>query len=56
MSMNSLIITEFKDRIPFSKSSTYRFDGLNRFIIESYRSDEINELNDSINREDLIIL
>ena len=54
--MSSLIITGFIDRIPFLKSITFYFDGLNRFIIELYRSDEINELNDSIDREDLFIL
>lgn len=52
MSMSSLIITEFKDRIPFLKSITFYFDGLNIFVIKSYRSDKINE---PIDREDLII-
>lgn len=43
MSMSSLKITEFKDRIPFLKSITFRFDGLNNLVIKSYRSDEIND-------------
>lgn len=49
----SLIITEFENKVPFSKSITFRFDGLNKFIIKSYRSDELKE---NIHRDDVIIL
>ncbi len=49
----SLIIIEYKNKIPFSKSIIFRFDGLNRFIIKSYRRDELKE---TINRNDVIIL
>lgn len=52
-SEGSLIITEFENKVPFSKSITFRFDGLNKFIIKSYRSDELKE---NINRDDVIIL
>ncbi len=49
----SLIIIEYENKIPFSKSITFRFDGLNSFIIKSYRSDELKE---AINRDYMIIL
>ena len=49
----SLIITEYENKLPFSKSITFRFDGLNNFVIKSYRSDELKE---TINRDDMIIL
>lgn len=35
----SLIITEFEQKTPFSKSVAFRFDGLERFIINSPRAD-----------------
>lgn len=49
----SLIITEHKTKTPFSKSITFRFDGLNAFIINSYRADLLKQ---SINRNDIIIM
>lgn len=49
----SLIITEFENKTPFSKSVAFRFDGENSFIIQSYRSAELKE---RINREDMVIL
>lgn len=49
----SLIITENKTKTPFSKSITFRFDGLNAFIINSYRADLLKQ---SINRNDIIIM
>lgn len=49
----SLIISEFENNIPFSKSITFRFDGLNDFIIKSYRSNEIKEI---INRGDVTVI
>lgn len=48
----SLIITEFENKTPFSKSVTFRFDGENAFIIHSYRSEELKK---NINRADLVI-
>lgn len=36
-----LIITEFENKTPFSKSVTFRFDGSQSFIINSYRADEL---------------
>lgn len=48
----SIIITEHKTKTPFSKSITFRFDGLNAFIINSYRADLLKQ---SINRNDIII-
>lgn len=48
----SIIITEYKTKTPFSKSITFRFDGLSTFIINSYRG---NLLKQSINRNDIII-
>lgn len=49
----SIIITEHKTKTPFSKSITFRFDGLNAFIINSYRADLLKQL---INRNDIIIM
>lgn len=49
----SIIITEHKTKTPFSKSITFRFDGLNAFIINSYRADLLKQ---SINRNDIIIM
>ncbi|MCI6653567.1 MAG: hypothetical protein MSH11_09215 [Ruminococcus sp.] len=49
----SLIITEYKTKTPFSKSITFRFDGLNIFIINSYRADLLKQ---SINRDDIVIM
>ena len=37
----SLIITEFANKTPFSKSVSIRFDGNTAFIIQSYRKEEI---------------
>ena len=48
----SFIITEFENRMPFSKSVTFRFDGENVYIIHSYRSEELKK---NINRADLVI-
>lgn len=48
----SLIITEFENKTPFSKSVTFRFDGENAYIIHSYRSEELKK---NINRADLVI-
>ena len=49
----SLIITEFENQSPFSKSITFLFDGEGRFAIQSYRSDEIRN---ALDRTDIIIL
>ena len=49
----SIIITEHKTKTPFSKSITFRFDGLNAFIINSYRADSLKQ---SINRDDIVIM
>lgn len=48
----SLIIKEYKIPKPFSKAIIFRFDGENKFIINTYRA---NELNQYINRTDIII-
>lgn len=48
----SLVITEFENKTPFSKSVTFRFDGENAFIIRSYRCEELKK---NISRNDLII-
>ena len=48
----SLVITEFENKTPFSKSVTFRFDGENAYIIHSYRSEELMK---NINRADLVI-
>jgi hypothetical protein len=48
----SLIITEFENKTPFSKSVAFRFDGENAFIIHSYRSEVLKKV---IGRNDTII-
>lgn len=48
----SLVITEFENKTPFSKSVTFRFDGENAYIIHSYRGEELKK---NINRADLTI-
>ena len=48
----SLIIAEFENKTPFSKSVSFRFDGENAFIIHSYRSAELKKV---IGRNDTII-
>ncbi len=48
-----LIITEFENKIPFSKSISFVFNGENQFIIQSYRSELLKS---AIKREDIIIL
>ena len=48
----SLIITEFENKTPFTKSVSFRFDGESVFIIHSYRSDELQA---NINRADVFI-
>lgn len=47
----SLIITEFENKTPFSKSVSFRFDGESAFIIRSYRSEELKAI---ISRNDII--
>ena len=49
----SLIITEYENRTPFTKAVTFNFDGLHRFIISSYRKEELKE---KISRDDIIYL
>lgn len=49
----SLVITELENKTPFSKSVSFRFDGLSSFVIQSYRADELKS---AINREDTIIV
>lgn len=49
----SLFITEFENKTPFSKSVSFRFDGLSAFAIQSYRA---GELKASFCRDDVIIL
>ncbi|MGN1130039.1 MAG: hypothetical protein ACI4Q8_01715 [Ruminococcus sp.] len=49
----SLSITEYENKVPFSKSITFRFDGMNSFVIKSYRSDLLKT---DINRDDMIII
>lgn len=49
----SLIITEFENQTPFTKSVSFRFDGEGAFIIYSYRSEILKA---SINRNDMIIV
>lgn len=46
----SLIITEYESRSPFSKAIAFNFDGLHRFLICSYRKEE---LQGAINRDDV---
>lgn len=49
----SLTITEHKNKAPFSKSITFIFNGLNRFIISSYRKEELKS---AIARDDIIFV
>lgn len=49
----SLVITEFENKTSFSKSIALIFNGDNKFIIQSYRSDQLKA---AINRDDVIIL
>ncbi len=49
----SLMITEYDQKHPFSKSVMFRFDGKSQFIIKTNRKDEILPL---VDRKDLIIL
>lgn len=49
----SLIITEFENKTPFSKSVSIRFDGNKAFIIQSYRKEELKS---ALNRDDVILL
>ncbi|MBQ3265295.1 MAG: HAMP domain-containing histidine kinase [Ruminococcus sp.] len=49
----SLIITEYEQKTPFSKSVAFVFDGLNRFIISTYRRDELEKI---IDRDDVSIM
>lgn len=49
----SLIITEFEKKTPFSKSVSFRFDGLSAFVIKSYRAEELSS---ALNRDDVIFL
>ena len=49
----SLMITEFENKTPFSKSVSIIFDGENSFIIQSYRSDILKT---AINRDDVVII
>lgn len=49
----SLIITEYKNRSPYSKAVSFYFDGLHRFIISSYRKDELKQV---LSRDDVVIL
>ena len=49
----SLSITEYEKKTPFSKSVVFTFDGLNRFIIRSYRKDELEK---AIKRDEVLIV
>lgn len=49
----SLIITEYEQKTPFSKSVAFVFDGLNRFVISTYRKEELEK---AIDRDDILIL
>lgn len=49
----SLIISEFENKTPFSKSVSIRFDGNTAFIIQSYRKEELQS---ALNRDDVILL
>lgn len=49
----SLIITEFENKTPFSKSVSISFDGNTAFIIQSYRKEELQS---ALNRDDVILL
>lgn len=48
----SLIITEFENKTPFTKSVSFRFDSESAFIIHSYRSEELKKV---IDRNDIMI-
>ena len=48
----SLVITEFAEGQPFSKSVGFRFDGKGRFIIQSPRADKIKN---ALTREDVSV-
>lgn len=50
---SSLTITEHKNKAPFSKSITFTFNRLNRFIISSYRKEELKS---AIARDDIIFV
>lgn len=49
----SLIITEFENRTPFSKSVSFRFDGETAFIIKTYRKEELQPLTA---RDDILLV
>lgn len=49
----SLIITEYEQKTPFSKSVAFVFDGLNRFVISTYRKEELEK---AIERDDVRII
>ena len=49
----SLIITEYEQKTPFSKSVAFVFDGLNRFVISTYRKEELEK---AIDRDDVRII
>ena len=49
----SLLITEYEQKTPFSKSVAFVFDGLNRFVISTYRKEELKE---AIQRDDVLIV
>ncbi len=52
-SFASLIITEFENKVPFSKSVSFRFDGNTAFIIQSYRKEQLQS---ALNRDDVILM
>ena len=49
----NLMITEFENKTPFSKSVSIIFDGENSFIIQSYRSEALKA---AITRDDMVII
>lgn len=49
----SLIITEYEQKTPFSKSVAFVFDGLNRFIVSTYRKEELEK---AIDRDDILLI
>lgn len=49
----SLIITEYENKTLFSKSVAFIFDGLNQFIINSYRKED---LKNRVNRDDIAFI
>lgn len=49
----SLIITEPENKTPFSKSVSFRFDGLSAFVIHSYREEALKSI---IKRDDVVVL